>query len=346
MVTERYKHIRHIDDGGQGSVSLYSDIYLDRLVAVKTIKKEQSPSNIPEVNLLKLINSKHVVSLYDVIQNDSTIDIYQEYLGGEDLRNKVGNCSKEEFLSLAYQLAYGLADIHNFGICHRDIKLENIKFDEQGVLKIFDFGVSREGDLHSTINGNGTGEYRAPEIYELYISPTVNLTLAVDVFAYGVTLHKLAFGGKCNFSGFVPGVRPSKIRFNELGLDLELTHLLEATLERTPEDRPTSVQLAKSLEKEILKGKHVGFFVASNNTYQIDKSNPAIRIKIQDGLSIEIEYNGFYFIVYSIEGSVYINNEHATPNKILYGACVLTFVNKAEQRFFVSFSSSHPEIVL
>ncbi|ELU8561823.1 serine/threonine-protein kinase [Vibrio parahaemolyticus] len=346
MASERYVFQKHIDDGGQGSVSLYQDNYLDRKVAVKTIKIDKHPEALDEVNMMKSVVSKHVVNLYDVIQSGSTIEIYQEYLGGDDLRDKVAKCSPQEFLLLAFQLVSGLADIHNAGICHRDIKLENVKFDEQGVLKIFDFGVSREGDPHDTLNGFGTAQYLAPEVYELHHSSEVTLSYAVDIFAFGVTLHKLAFGGNCNFCGYVPGIAPSAVQFDKLGLGGDITTLLSKTLSSNPIDRPSAKDLKRYLERELLKDKHVGFFVTPRNTHQIDVSNRAVKIRIADKLSIVIGYNGYDFIVMSVEGAVYINNDRALVNRILHGACVLTFENSDERRFFVSFSSSHPEIVL
>lgn len=345
MASERYVFQKHIDDGGQGSVSLFHDTYLDRNVAVKSIRIDEHPEALEEVKMMKSIVSKHVVSLYDVIQSESTIDIYQEYLGGDDLRDKVGNCSTHEFLSLAFQLASGLADIHNAGVCHRDIKLENIKFDEQGVLKIFDFGVSREGDPHATLNGFGTAQYLAPEVYELYQSPEVTLSFAVDIFAFGVTLHKLAFGGNCNFCGYVPGMPPTEVQFGQLGLGSDLTELLIRTLSSNPQDRPTANNLKFHLERALLKDKHIGFFVTPQSKHQIDSSNRTVRVRFESELSIVIRYNGFDFNVVAVEGSVYINNDAALVGKKLHGGCVLTFHNN-DRRFFVSFSSSHPEIVL
>ncbi|MEK1962780.1 serine/threonine-protein kinase [Vibrio parahaemolyticus] len=345
MASERYVFQKHIDDGGQGSVSLYHDTYLDRSVAVKSILIEQHPKALEEVKMIKSIASKHVVSLYDVIQSESTIEIYQEYLGGDDLRDKEGNCSPHEFLLLAFQLASGLADIHDSGVCHRDIKLENIKFDEQGVLKIFDFGVSREGDPHNTLNGFGTAQYLAPEVYELYQSSEVTLSFAVDIFAFGVTLHKLAFGGNCNFSGYVPGMKPTMTSFGQLGLGDALTAHLNKTLSSDPKSRPSAKDLKLHLKRALLKDKHIGFFVTPRSKHHIDSSNRAVRVRIEDELSILIGYDGFDFNVLAVEGAVYINNDEAHVGKKLHGGCVLTFQNH-ERRFFVSFSSSHPEIVL
>jgi serine/threonine-protein kinase len=345
MASERYVFQQHIDDGGQGSVSLFHDSFLDRKVAIKSIRIDEHPEALEEVNMMKSIVSKHVVSLYDVIQSESTIDIYQEYLGGDDLRDKVSNCSLDEFLLLAFQLASGLADIHNAGVCHRDIKLENIKFDEQGVLKIFDFGVSREGDPHATLNGFGTAQYLAPEVYELYQSTEVTLSFAVDIFAFGVTLHKLMFGGNCNFCGYVPGMQPTEVQFGQLGLENDLTELLTKTLNSNPEDRPTANDLKIHLERALLKDKHVGFFATPQSKHQISSSNRTVRVSFENGLCIVIRYTGFDFVVAAVQGSVYINNDEALVGNKLHGGCVLTF-HSNNRRFFVSFSSSHPEIVL
>ncbi|MEC6881485.1 serine/threonine-protein kinase [Photobacterium piscicola] len=345
MVNERYEFIRHINTGGQGSVSLYSDKYLDREVAVKTILSNQNSNIIEEVDLLESVCSKHVVNLYDVIQTNSQVDIYLEYLGGDDLRDKAGNCTFDEFLSLAYQLASGLADIHASGICHRDIKLENAKFDTQGVLKIFDFGVSRIGNQHNTMNGFGTVQYLAPECYELITNDSVELTFAVDIYALGVTLHKLIFNDFCDFHGKL-GYPETKIKFNTLNFSQELSDLLNSTLELKPEDRPTALQLKLNLERELLKSKHIGLFASSNKMHLLDKNTLCTQIKFRDDLFITIKYDLSDFIIVNVMGSIYINNKPAIIGNILPEACVLTFKLTQSERFFVSFSSSHPELVL
>lgn len=346
MASERYKFQKHLDNGSYGSVALYSDIYLDRNVAIKTINTSTSDidSILEEVKLLKSVYSKHVVNLYDVVHTPTSIEIFQEYLSGEDLVNKSGKCSKAEILSLGYQLAFGLSDIHKSGICHRDIKLENAKFDAQGVLKIFDFGVSREGDPHQTLNGYGTLEYRAPEIYKLHSEPSVIVSFASDVFSYGVTLHKLAFGGACNFSGFVPKVQQSAPLFAQLGFSTTLTELLTRTLNHNPEDRPTAEELTYHLGREITQGRHTGSFVTSLGTHFVTHSNPSARLTSKTNQSITVYYNGFDFVVQDVNGDVYLNNQSAKSGVVLHQACVITF--DGEQRSFVSFSSSHPEIVL
>ncbi|MFA0497446.1 serine/threonine-protein kinase, partial [Vibrio sp. 10N.222.46.A1] len=325
--------------------SLYRDIFLDREVAIKTIPISKKNNTIEEVNLLKSIASKHVVGLYDVIQTQTNIEIYQEYLDGEDLASKVGQCHGPEFLSLAYQLASGLRDIHSSGICHRDIKLDNAKFDKQGVLKIFDFGVSRIGDPHQTVNGHGTLEYLAPEAFGLYTQDSVVLSFAVDIYALGVTLHKLAFSGICKFNKTL-NPQPESPRFAELGFCSKLTSLLNKCVSENKTERPSANSLVAELQRELLRNKHTGLFVAPKGSHNIDQAHPKTRIKISDDLSIIINYNGYDFYVTKVEGHVYINNEIVDVGKVLYGACVLTFVRDANNRFFVSFSSSHPEIVL
>ncbi|WP_047461622.1 protein kinase domain-containing protein [Vibrio fluvialis] len=348
MASDRYEYLKDIDNGAYGSVRLYFDKYLDRNVAVKKIDFTTTDKLriLEEVKLLKSVSSKHVVSIYDVLHSNDNIEIYQEYLSGDDLISKAGNCDLQEFLSLSYQLAFGLSDIHSSGVCHRDIKLENAKFDEQGVLKIFDFGVSREGDPHLTLCGHGTMEYRAPEIYGLLVTPSVELTFSVDIFAFGVMLHKLAFNEQCNFSGYVPKVKHSSPRFSELGLSNTLTQLLERTLEKQPNNRPAARELVEQLGRELTRNKHIGRFVSSDSIYVVDHKTPTAILRLSTGQSISVQYDGYDFRVQNVNGNVLINNNKAKINDILHQACVLTFDTGKPERYFVSFSSSHPEIVL
>lgn len=140
----RYKPNGTSLDGGMSTAIVCQDQHLDRPVLVKSLAPGTDKRRLlDEIQALQIIRSKHVVQIYDLIWNGAgeIVGIVEEFLPGEDL-TKVSPPSNElEFLRLAYPIAEGIADIHAHGRVHRDIKRQNMKFDAESCLKIFDFGL-------------------------------------------------------------------------------------------------------------------------------------------------------------------------------------------------------------
>ena len=82
--------------------------------------------------------------------------------------------------------------MHNKGIVHRDLKLENILVSENGYLKVIDFGISKELENDDLVTDTvcGTAEYMAPEILS-----GENYNKTVDLWSIGIILYELIFGG-------------------------------------------------------------------------------------------------------------------------------------------------------
>lgn len=168
---ERYKKTKKsFDAGGMSDVEVYTDVHLERDVVIKTLKDGVDPKRIlDEIAALQTIRSKHVVQMYDVIKNDKggIIAVVEEYISGDDLTSYPKPKAVTEFLELIYQIAEGISDIHAQDQIHRDIKRQNMKFDAEGCLKIFDFGLARSSAGASTMGQFGTPGYMAPELFEV-----------------------------------------------------------------------------------------------------------------------------------------------------------------------------------
>jgi serine/threonine-protein kinase len=185
--------------GGFGSVIYCQDTHLDRPVAIKFIKEDSEKHRlIDELNALMCLRSKHVVQVYDRINGENdTIGIVEEYIEGDDLFiSKFPQTSYENYLKTIWQIASGIADIHEVRVIHRDIKPNNMKFDQEGIVKIFDFGLSRDDGAKAVTQGfKGTFGFAAPELIE---SGLVAFTKAVDTYAFGATAIVLSGTGLPN----------------------------------------------------------------------------------------------------------------------------------------------------
>jgi eukaryotic-like serine/threonine-protein kinase len=185
----RYKDTGEAFAGGMGEVKIYDDQHLERKVAIKFIKNESDKGRlIDEIKALQQICSKHVVQIFDVVLCESTqrFGIVQEFVPGPDLDeiSEAGHIDKDQYLKILYQIASGLTDIHAQGLVHRDLKPNNIKFDGESILKIFDFGLARcLASEASTLGFKGTHFFAAPELYRAGI---VSFTEGVDIYAFGI----------------------------------------------------------------------------------------------------------------------------------------------------------------
>ena len=147
-----------------------------------------------EVGLLLKLRHNNVVKIYETLETDKHIIIVMELCAGGDLMNYVRKRRrlKEPYAKLIFkQLIDGLAYIHSKCVAHRDIKLDNILLDGKGVVKIGDFGVSKqcENKDQKMREQCGTPAYIAPEILR-----DRGYSFNVDLWSAGVVLFAMLYG--------------------------------------------------------------------------------------------------------------------------------------------------------
>ncbi|ABM25034.1 protein kinase [Shewanella sp. W3-18-1] len=348
MIPSRYELCGNNDTGGMGDILYCKDKHLQRDVIIKLLKGDAEQRRlIDEQKSLIQLRSKHVVQLYDVVNIDNQSGLVLEFIKGEDLKNGLYESNMKGLIEVLWQVACGLSDIHKAGIIHRDIKPNNIRRDNIGVIKVFDFGLSRKLDSAKTHSVIGTVGYMAPELWKC---GEVEFTTAVDVYAFGITAMALSnaivprelleFPPRCANNGWVKNSLPS--------LDSDIAEILERCLEYKPEARPTIDQVEKILRKHLLKDKHKGLIVMGNEVRELNNQNRRAKISSIHGNNlngeITIEYDSYEFKVAAIGGSVTVNNEVIKVGYILPGASVITLGSDSNRRF-VTFDISNPEVV-
>jgi serine/threonine protein kinase len=341
--------------GGMSETFLYRDQHLDRPVIIKALNGIADVRRImDELAALQSIRSKHVVQIYDVIRDDSgdVVAIVEEFLPGDDLTAVTPPGSEVEFLRVAYQIAEGIADIHDHGMIHRDIKRQNMKFDGERCLKIFDFGLTRDsGPDATTVGAVGTPGYMAPELFESTTGGTVSFTPAVDTFAFGATLIAFATGRiPRDLRQTPPRLPTTQADFRRLPFRLseEVSNALNSCLDPDPAKRPRMSMVAKLIGLHLLRDRHRALLVSGKQTYVLDKDQRSVRLSVAGQGTLTITYEGLRFVISNVSGNVAINNMPLSDGDILPDSCVIVLgpPDLGTRRTMVTVDVSHPEVTI
>ena len=144
-----------IGEGMFGKVKLAIHLLTNEKVAIKIfdkgkIKSKKEKEYIDrEIAILKKLNHYNTIKLYNIIQNDEFIFLIQEYISGKELLHYIENTenlSEKDICKLYQQIISGIEYMHEMGIAHRDLKLENILLNYKKDIKIIDFGLSNKYD--------------------------------------------------------------------------------------------------------------------------------------------------------------------------------------------------------
>lgn len=172
----RHEIVRLLGRGGMGSVYLARDPVIDRPVAIKLISQGFDDPRARErlareARAAGQLQHPNIVTVFDVGEHDDQLFIAMEYVRGESLAallRKQTPMSLAARLGLIEEACSALGYAHRAGIIHLDIKPDNLMVDDEGRLKILDFGIARvSGDDSTRTAGSGTLRYMAPDQLQL-----------------------------------------------------------------------------------------------------------------------------------------------------------------------------------
>jgi len=196
---DRYEILRKIGSGGMAEVYLAHDRHLDRDVALKVLHSRHAEDESfierfrREASNAASLNHPNIVQIYDRGEAEGTYYIAMEYLEGRPLKDLIvryAPLQTEHVVSIATQILEALRFSHRKHIVHRDIKPQNIVVDDEGRVKVTDFGIARAGGasrLTDTGSILGTAHYLSPEQAQ-----GIPVEAASDLYSLGVVIYEMA----------------------------------------------------------------------------------------------------------------------------------------------------------
>lgn len=206
-INERYEIIRSIGEGGMANVYLGYDEILDRNVAIKILRGDLSNDEKfvrrfqREALSASSLSHPNIVEMYDVGEDNGLYYIIMEYVEGKTLKQllkKRGSLTLSEAIDIMVQLTDGMAHAHDSYIIHRDLKPQNIMIQDDGQIKITDFGIAmalNSTQLTQTNSVMGSVHYLPPEQASGKGSTTKS-----DIYSMGIIFYEL-LTGKLPFKG-------------------------------------------------------------------------------------------------------------------------------------------------
>jgi eukaryotic-like serine/threonine-protein kinase len=203
VIEGRYKFIEKIGKGAFGTVLLMEDTVVEERLILKFLNANVSSDEemmkrfVHELRYSRKITHKNVIRIYDFLYIRGNYAISMEYfpshtLGGEIVNEKPVELKRA--VKFGIDIATGMAVAHQAGIVHRDLKPANVLIDNEGLLKIVDFGVAAaqtQGDTQLTKTGYviGSPKYMAPE---QILGKKVDER--ADIYSLGVILYEMFTG--------------------------------------------------------------------------------------------------------------------------------------------------------
>ena len=223
-----------------------------------------------EVHFLQKLKNPHVCRCYSIFQEENFLYFVMEFMNNGDLNtfykaNKAlqQQIPEEKLWEIFYKCLCGLKYIHDQGLIHRDIKLENLFLDDSFNIKIGDFNVSATIDENSAIKFSENNEEKESMISQQtvvgthgYMAPEVKMNerrssyydQKADVYSMGISFFELCYGCKASD----PRVKKNQY-YNKNIYSKELNNVIDQMIQNDPQRRLNSYEAYSIIKKNFIK---------------------------------------------------------------------------------------------
>lgn len=264
---DRYEVVDRLGDGAFGSVYRAQDTFLNRPVAIKSIRLDTSLDAeqrkalnkrfIREAQVAAQLQHANIVTIHDIMFTPDTGFIVMEYIEGSTLQSLLSEnrLPLARAVDITTQVARALSYAHEHKIIHRDIKPANIMITPSFEARITDFGIAKsDGATHLTMSGSlvGTPDYMSPEQ-----AKGEEVDLRTDLFSLGCVFYECLTGEKPFKGGSLTAVLLSIVNtdplesssWKKLDVPPEVESTLSRALAKPPDERfPSASELVAALE--------------------------------------------------------------------------------------------------
>lgn len=197
-----YRILRLIGSGGMGSVYLAANTNIDQQVAIKALRPDVACNAMlrakfkQEAELLCSLDHPGIVKFLNYVETAEGVFLIMEYVKGvtlEDfIKKKNGLIVEKKAYPLINEILDAFSYAHSKGIVHRDIKPSNIIIQDDGHIKVMDFGIAQIVSEANATERNvvmGTPAYMSPE--QVYGK---SVDVRSDIYSLGVLIHNMLTG--------------------------------------------------------------------------------------------------------------------------------------------------------
>ena len=199
----KFEILKPIGHGGMGHVFAATEPVTGATVALKLLRSEFAEDSrvvqifLREARHMYQLSHPSILKVLEVSGPDEGPFLVMPFVSGGSLSNRIadeGALTPADTLTIAIQVAEGLAHAHSKGLIHRDLKPANVLLDESGHALITDFGLVRSYLGDSMVDANRS----APEGTPAYMSPSVAAGHAedtrCDIYAFGAVMYEMLAG--------------------------------------------------------------------------------------------------------------------------------------------------------
>ncbi len=279
-----------LGQGGMGVVYRAFDPAIQRPVAIKTITKSAlDPSDLQyaltrfrhEAQAVGRLTHPRIAAIYDYGEDMEIAYIVMELVNGQSLFHHVQNQAKfglKEIGEMIRQLLDGLGYAHELGVVHRDIKPSNILINDDGRLKLTDFGIARIDSSTLTQVGEimGSPGYMSPEQFLGTDIDARSDIYSVGVIAYELLTNRRPFiGNNAEVMRQALNERPANPSEHNPMISAQLDWAVQKALSKRQADRfqtakEFSEAVVKGIEASIRKGRPAAATIADEPTQRMD----------------------------------------------------------------------------
>lgn len=248
ILANRYRIVGLLGKGGMGEVYRADDLKLTQPVALKFLPDHLKNDGAAlarfhrEVRVARQISHRNICRVYDIGEAEGHLFLSMEFIKGEELASllrRIGRLPADKATQIARQLCAGLAAAHDNDVLHRDLKPANVMIDDNGNVRITDFGLAGLTKQFAADEAiAGTPAYMSPEQLA-----GKELAVSSDIYSLGLVLYEIFTGKKAfeanSLNELLQLRRRSTTPTNPTSIVKDLDPVIERVIDRCIQQDPT-----------------------------------------------------------------------------------------------------------